>query len=361
MAAKLRILFAAAVLALATCVSLASAQPPEDRPSEAEGAPPSIFRVGLEVSSADAQALENSALEAARRAYELSDYENAVKILQDAAAKNPRNGEVLLLLTKSHFELRQYDAAVVNAERAVAVAPENSAYHEWLGRSLGEKASKSSWFSALSLARKTQQEFETAVRLNPKNYSAFQALIEFDCAAPGIAGGGEDKALRKIEQLAALDEAEGHYAAGNCRRQKKDYPVAEAEFDKALLTAKSPDLIFDIGDYAMKRNQPKRLLAVVDAGQKASPIDVRAKFYRAAALILQNQKPDEAESLLREYLNTAPRRTGYPRPALAHDWLGRLFENQNDRDAAAREYSTSLHVDPKDKTAQEALRRLGKA
>ena len=361
MAAKLRILFAAAVLALATCVSLASAQPPEDRPLEAEGAPPSIFRVGLEVSSADAQALENSALEAARRAYELSDYENAVKILQDAAAKNPRNGEVLLLLTKSHFELRQYDAAVVNAERAVAVAPENSAYHEWLGRSLGEKASKSSWFSALSLARKTQQEFETAVRLNPKNYSAFQALIEFDCAAPGIAGGGEDKGLRKIEQLAALDEAEGHYAAGNCRRQKKDYPVAEAEFDKALLTAKSPDLIFDIGDYAMKRNQPKRLLAVVDAGQKASPIDVRAKFYRAAALILQKQKPDEAESLLREYLNTAPRRTGYPRPALAHDWLGRLFENQNDRDAAAREYSTSLHVDPKDKTAQEALRRLGKA
>jgi tetratricopeptide (TPR) repeat protein len=211
------------------------------------------------------------------------------------------------------------------------------------------------------LARKAQQEFETAVRLNPKNYSAFQALIEFDCAAPGIAGGGEDKALPKIEQLAVLDEAEGHYAAGNCRRQKKDYPVAEAEFDKALLTAKSPDLIFDIGDYALKRNQPRRLLAVVDAAQKASPTDVRAKFYRAAALILQKQKPDEAETLLREYLNTAPRRTGYPRPALAHDWLGRLFENQNDRDAAAREYATSLHVDPKDKTAQEALRRLGKA
>jgi TolA-binding protein len=119
-------------------------------------------------------------------------------------------------------------------------------------------------------------------------------------------------------------------------------------------------LIFDIGDYALKRNQPERLLAVVDAGQKASPSDARTKFYRAAALILQKRKPDEAESLLREYLNTAPRRTGYPRPALAHDWLGRLFENQNNRDAAAREYATSLHTDPKDKTAQEALRRLGK-
>lgn len=307
------------------------------------------------------QALDDAGLEAGRLAYELSDYDRAVNVLQNAAAKNPRNAEVLLLLARSYFELRQFDAAIANATKAVAVSPENSLYHEWLGRSFGEKASRSSWFSALSLAKKAQQEFETATRLNPKNFSAFQALIEFDCAAPGIAGGGEDKARPKIEQLAAMDEAEGHYAAGNCRRQKKDYPAAEAEFDKALVNAKSPELIFDIGDYALKRNQPERLLTVVAAGKMTSPTDARTKFYRAAALILQKQKPDEAESLLREYLNTAPRRTGYPRPALAHDWLGRLFENQNSRDAAAREYAASLRADPKDKTAQEALRRLGKA
>jgi tetratricopeptide (TPR) repeat protein len=307
------------------------------------------------------QALDDVGLEAGRRAYELSDYDRAVNVLQDAVAKNPRNAEVLLLLARSYFELRQFDAAIANATKAVAVSPENSVYHEWLGRSFGEKASRSSWFSALSLAKKAQQEFETATRLNPKNYSAFQALIEFDCAAPGIAGGGEDKARPKIEQLADMDEAEGHYAAGNCRRQKKDYSAAEAEFDKALVNAKSPELIFDIGDYALKRNQPERLLRVVAAGKKTSPTDARTKFYRAAALILQKQKPEEAESLLREYLNTAPRRTGYPRPALAHDWLGRLFENQDNGDAAALEYAASLRADPKDKTAQEALRRLGKA
>ena len=238
MAVRLRVALAAVVLTLVTWVSVASAQ-----------------------------ALEDAGLEAGRRAYELSDYEKAINVLQDAAAKSPRNGEVLFLLAKSHFELRQFDAAVTDAEKAVAVARGNSVYHEWLGRSFGEKASKSSWFSALSLARKAQQEFETAVRLNQRNYSAFQALIEFDCAAPGIVGGGEDKALPKIAQLTAMDEAEGHYAAGNCR-QKKDYPAADAEFDKALVNAKSPDLIFDIGDYAMKRNQPERLMAVVGAGHR---------------------------------------------------------------------------------------------
>ena len=299
------------------------------------------------VSVAGPQALEDVSLEAGRRAYELSDYENAVKVLQDSAAKNPRNGEVRLLLAKSHFELRQFDAAIANATTAI----------DQQDRQIFGKR----WVLEAVVHHDHGREFETAIRLNQKNYSAFQALIEFDCAAPGIVGGGEDKALAKIAQLTAMDQSEGHYAAGNCRRQKKDYSVAEMEFDKALVNAKSPDLIFDIGDYAMKRNQPERLLAVVAAGQKASPNDARTKFYRAAALILQRRNPGEAESLLREYLSTAPRRTGYPRPALAHDWLGRLFESQNNRDAAAREYAISLHADPKDKTAQDALRRLGKA
>jgi tetratricopeptide (TPR) repeat protein len=304
---------------------------------------------------------EEGGIEAGRRAYDASDYEKAVRILQEAASQKPRDGETLLLLAKSHFELRQYDAAIGAAEKAVAAAPNNSVYHEWLGRSYGEKASKSSWMSALSLAKKAQQEFETAVRLDKRNFSAFQALIEYDCAAPGIAGGGEEKAQPRIQELAALDAGEGHYAAGNCRRQKKDFSAADAEFDKALASTKSADLIFDIGDYSARREQAERLMAVVNAGQKATPRDARIKFYRAAALILKQEEVAEAEALLRDYLKTAPIRTAYPRPAAVHEWLGKLYESQNQRDAAKREYETSLRLDAKYKPAQEALKRLGKS
>jgi tetratricopeptide (TPR) repeat protein len=300
-------------------------------------------------------------LSTAQRAYEASDYNKAVQILQDAAEKNPRDAEIHLLLAKSHFELRQYDAAASSAEKALAIAPDNSVYHEWLGRSLGEKASHASWLSALSLAKKAQQEFETSIKLDAHNFSAYQALIEYDCAAPGIAGGGEEKAQPKIAELAVMDAGEGHYAAGNCRRQKKDYVAADVEFDKALATAKAPNLIYDIGDYAAKRGQADRLLAVVEAGQKAAPRDLREKFYRAAALILKKEKPEEADRLLREYLKTAPVRTSYPHPAAVHEWLGKLAENKNDRDTARREYETSLQLDPKNKPVQEALKRLRKA
>jgi tetratricopeptide (TPR) repeat protein len=303
----------------------------------------------------------DEAVETARRAYEASDYDKAIQILSEAAEKNPKDGDVQLWLAKSHFELHQFDAAIANAEKAVGIAPENSVYHEWLGRSYGEKAAKASWFSALSLAKKAQEEFETAIRLDNHNFGAYQALIEFDCAAPGIAGGGEEKAQPRIRELAAMDESEGHYAAGNCRRQKKDFAAAEPEFDKALVTAKSSDLIYDIGDYALRRDQADRLLAVSQAGEKAAPHDPRAKIYRAAALIVKKEKSDEAEKLLREYLKTAPNRTAYPHPTVTHYWLGRLAENQNDRGAATREYEESLRLDPKNKATQEALKRLRKS
>src|SRR5216684_1071273 len=251
---------------------------------------------------------QEAGLEAGRQAYETSDYAKAVQVLQAAAAQDPKNADVQLLL-----------------------------------------------------AKKTRKEFESAVQLDEKNFSARQVLIEFDCSAPGLVGGGEEKARPQIKQLAEMDAAEGHYAEGNCRRQKKDFAAADAEFAKALESnPKSAELIYDIGDYAVKRSQADTLLAVAEAGERVAPNEPRGKFYRGVALILRKEDLDESETLLREYLKKAPLRSGYPRPAAVHAWLGRLFENQGKAEEAAKEYESALKLDPKNKMAQEALKRLKK-
>jgi tetratricopeptide (TPR) repeat protein len=299
--------------------------------------------------------------DAGRRAYEASDYSKAIQMLQVAAAKEPQNGDVHLLLTKSYLEMQERDAAVRSAEKAVSVDPQNSIYHEWLGRAYGEKADHASMFSAISLAKKTRKEFETAVQLDGKNFAARQALIEFDCSAPGLVGGGEEKALPQIKELAEMDAAEGHYAAGNCRRQKKDFDAADAEFAKALESKpKSVELVYDIGDYAVRRSQIERLVMVADAGERMNPKDPRGKFYRGVALVLKKEQPQEAEELLQEYLKRAPTRSGFPRPSVTHVWLGRLFEEQHRKGDAERELETALKLDPKNKMAQEALKQLKK-
>ncbi|PYT63933.1 MAG: hypothetical protein DMG35_02275 [Acidobacteria bacterium] len=300
-------------------------------------------------------------LDAARRAYEASDYAKAVQTLQEGAARDPQNGDLHLLLAKNYLELEQLDAAIKSAERAVAIDPQSSVYHEWLGRAYGEKADHAGPLPAIGWARKTGREFEAAVRLDAKNFSARQALIEFDCGAPGIVGGGEDKAQPHIKELLGMDSAEGYYAAGNCRRQKKDFAVADEEFTKALESQpKSAELIYDIGDYAVKRGQPERLIAVADAGEHVAPTDPRGKFYRAVGLILKKEGPDEGERLLQEYLKRAPKRNGFPRQAAAYVWLGRLYEDQNRMRDAIQQFETAVRLDPKNKMAKEALKRIKK-
>ncbi len=137
--------------------------------------------------------------------------------------------------------------------------------------------------------------------------------------------------------------------------------MTDEEFAKALEGhPKSAELIYDIGDYGLKRSQPERLLAVADMGERVAPGDPRGMFYRGVALVLKKENSEEAERLLREYAKKAPMRSGYPRAAAAHAWLGRHFEDQGRIEDAAKEFESALMLDPRNKMAQEALRRLKK-
>ena len=303
----------------------------------------------------------SEAVEAALRAYTAGEYPKAVEILQAASAKEPGNAELFLLLSKSFYEMKEFEKASESAEKAVAIDPRSSQSHEWLGRSYGERADRASWFPAISLAKKARKEFVTAVELDERNFSAMQALIEYDCSAPGIVGGGEDKAAKEIEKIASLDVAEGHYARGNCRRQKKNFEEADAEFAKALQSnPKSVDLVYDIGDYAMKRDQADRLAIVVEIGERLNPGDPRGAFFRAVADILKGERLSAAEKAIREYLEKAPKKNTYPSPAMSHYWLGRLQERQDAARQAQAEYETALKLEPKNHYAADALKRVKK-
>jgi len=158
-----------------------------------------------------------------------------------------------------------------------------------------------------------------------------------------------------------MDPAEGHYATGICRAQKKNYEAADAEFTKALESKpKTAKRVYDIGDYYLQRKNGEKLLLVAGAGEDLAPRDPRGKFYSGVALILQNEKPAEAEKLLREYLELAPMNSDYPRPWVAHYWLGRLQENRKNPTGARGEYQAALKLNGKYKPAQEALKQLGK-
>ena len=86
----------------------------------------------------------------------------------------------------------------------------------------------------MSWARKTHKEFEVAVHLNPSNFQAQRDLIRFEMYAPSIVGGGDDRALKHIEDLEKIDALQGQLARGEFFATKKRFAEAEEHFKAAL-------------------------------------------------------------------------------------------------------------------------------
>jgi hypothetical protein len=110
----------------------------------------------------------------------------------------------------------------------------------WLGRALGEKASRASFLSAYSLGKRVRGEFEEAVRLNSRNAEALADLGEFYYSAPGVVGGGDDKAEGVAAQLDKVDGARAHELRGRMAEQRKDFGTAEREYKQAIAAGAHP-------------------------------------------------------------------------------------------------------------------------
>ena len=121
--------------------------------------------------------------------------DEAVALLSDVLRADPSNAEANNLLCRVEITLEQFDQAAGHCEKAVSLNSGNASYHLWLGRALGERASRASFLSAYSLAKRTRAEFETAVSLDPRNADALSDLCEFYREAPGAVGGGMELVL----------------------------------------------------------------------------------------------------------------------------------------------------------------------
>ena len=160
--------------------------------------------------------------------------DDAITTLHSKINASPNDAESYNLLCRVYFSMGDWDHGISACEKAVALDPGNSRYHMWLGRIYGEKADSANFISAASLAGKVRNEFEAAVRLDPNNVEARSDLGEFYLEAPGIVGGGRDKAEAQAQALAGLDASKADYLKGRIAEKKKDFAAAEREYRAAI-------------------------------------------------------------------------------------------------------------------------------
>jgi tetratricopeptide (TPR) repeat protein len=321
-----------------------------------------LFGAALAHCARGAGAPQANSVNDAQRLFDSGQYNQAVDLLTAATAKSQGDAQAFLLLGRCYYELGDFSRAITSLENGVQLAPQDSQAHDWLGRAYGSKADqeRSSMFSAYSLARKTRHEFETAVELQPSNLEAQRDLIRFDMDAPSLVGGGDDKALHEIDNLAQIDPVEGDLARAEFYANKKQFDDAAQVYQKVLAAPKSVGVCLEVADYYRDRGDGPHMAAAVAAAIKLDPNDRRLGYYRGVADVLGGQRPAEAEQLLRAYLNATPENSDMPTHASTLEWLGTLYEKEGRNSEAAAEYQASLALDPRDRAARDGLRRVGK-
>jgi tetratricopeptide (TPR) repeat protein len=286
--------------------------------------------------------------------------DDAISTLRGELNQTPNDPQAHNLLCRAYFALEDWDRAASACEKAVALAPNNSNYHLWLGRTYGEKADASSFFTAAGLAKKVRTEFERAVELDPNNVDARTDLAEFYVEAPGIVGGGQDKARAQAAKLAVLDDAKAHWINARIAEKKKDLATAEQEYRAAIRADNgSADSWLNLASFYRHTGRLNEMEKAIDqisaAPTKSSVVLVDA----AETLVRAGRNFPGAVLLLRRYLASSSPAEEAP-TFKAHYLLGTILEKQGDKPGAAQEYCAALTMAKNFSRAKDALNRVNR-
>lgn len=271
-----------------------------------------------------AQAEDSPAFAQALELYKTKQYPDARTAFQILTIDEPDNARVRYYLGRIALKRNDTDDAILQLEKAVELAPDNSGYFAELGGAYGTAASKASLLSQMSFAKKCRYALEKAVELDPANLDARQGLVNYYRQAPSFLGGGILKAYDQAKEIRQRDQERGTLILGQLYANDRRFDEAIALFNELLAT------------------QPDNYLAHYSIGRLAAEGSIQIEV---------------GEQHLRRCLELPPGQ-GEPSHAAVQWRLGNLAERRKDPAAARADYEKALHLDPNFKQAIDSLAKL---
>ena len=284
----------------------------------------------------------------------------ALRELDSRIHKDRNNASAHNMICRLYFQLENWDEAIGACEKAVDLDPQSSEFHQWLGRSYGEKAAIASPVRAFTLVRKVKAEFERAVILGQENLSAHADLSEFYIEAPSIMGGDKAKARKLAEAVMQHNPALAHYMLGRLEEKHGTKDKAEAEYKAAIEASGNLAAYWvDLAAFYRRSGRLNDMEAAVNKSQ-AARLEAAIPLFDAATLLLQaGRNFPGAIQMFRQYL--AVNKFTEDGPAFrAHHRMGMLFEKQGDIQNAMHEYRDALALASQYHPAQDALARVSR-
>ncbi|MBA4136985.1 MAG: hypothetical protein C0518_06685 [Opitutus sp.] len=248
----------------------------------------------------------------------------AASAAQALVAAQPADAEAHAWLGRVRLAQGDGDGAVKATEKAAALAPSDAGYQLQLGEAYGLAAQKAGMFSKIGLGKKVIAAYEKAVALEPGNVDARSSLASVYQMAPGVMGGGMEKAYAQAAEIRKLDPNRGRVTYAILCIGEKKYAEARAEIEEVL------------------RAQPENYAALFQTGRLAA---------------LTGEQPDRGAAALLRCLAMPPS-PGAPGHDAAHWRLGNIHEKRGDKAAARAAYEAALKTNPNFQQAIDALKKL---
>jgi Tfp pilus assembly protein PilF len=197
--------------------------------------------------------------------------------------------------------------------------------------------------------------------LNPDKLEAQRDLISYYIAAPGIAGGGDDKAQAQITQLDIVHVVSARLARMELYENRKKWTEADNEA-KSVLAARPKQLktFLEVAEYYQNREDATGIRNALAGVPRDTTADPHVTYYRAVADVIAGENLQEAQKSIDAYLSMQPRplRQDHVTLGNAHSWMGRLYLKLGWRTSAVTECREALKLEPKNRYAHDCLKRI---
>ena len=335
-------------------------------------------------------AVLNAAAQTPEQLIKQGRWKRAKPLIEAGLAAKPNDATLLYLMARLKEVSGDLDAARSFAEKAVAAAP-TAEHHFQLASIIGQIASKVSLFKQMSYAGQMKKEMAASLAADPKYVNAHYLQMQFYKEAPGIAGGGMDKARAEAAEIAKIDAAWGYIAQADLAAKEKRTADIPELYHKAhdanptqIETAfqwcnnlagqkKWPEAekcARDLLAAEPGRTAPFSLLAYVYVNQarwdeadqilaeaeKAIP-DNLSPYFTAGTASTVVTAYDRSERYLRKYMSQEPEPTAQ-KLSRAHWRLGLAFEKAGRKADAVKEIELANQLEPSFEAAQKDLKRL---
>ena len=310
--------------------------------------------------AANPLAAQSAGLEPGIAHYNARRWAEAHAFFAGTAKAQPRNAEAACWLGRALLAENKPGEAEDWFDKAAKLDPRSSEYQLWLARAIGVQAQRANVLKQPFLARRIKAAVDKSIALDPSNIDAREMRWQFYSMAPGIMGGGDDKAREEAAEIMRRNRYRGLLIEWQVAGSAKDEAAAERTLKTML--AEYADSLQPVNIYASRladRGRAPEAFSVLDAFQKRHPADPIVLYQLGRISAISGQELDRGEQALRKYLAAAPTPAlNVPSPSNAHFRIGNILEKRGDKVAARAEYELAVRLDSRNEAARRALAAL---